>query len=199
MKKLQNPPSARTGASLPNGDRRNGHAGPNGHTPRANTNPSRLKNCSAIHDQARELTSLFVSLTRQLFVVDDLVAELPLRQLRVCMVLYDGPRTMSALSRELGVSLSAMTQIADRLERAHLVKRSFEGNDRRVRCLQLTPRGQKIMRLREEARIQRAQSVVERMPEPTREHVIQSMRALLSMTHSQLNSNAEPAPQNGHG
>ena len=45
-------------------------------------------------------------------------AELPLAQLRVCGVLCDGPRPMSAVSRELGVSLSAMTQIADRLERA---------------------------------------------------------------------------------
>ena len=62
---------------------------------------------------------------------------------------------MSVLSRELGVSLSAMTQIADRLERARLVKRQFEGTDRRVRSLQLTSRGQKIMQAREEARVQR--------------------------------------------
>ena len=56
---------------------------------------------------------------RQLFSADDhLAAELPLAQLRVCGMLYDGPHPMSVLSRELGVSLSAMTQIADRLERA---------------------------------------------------------------------------------
>ena len=50
---------------------------------------------------------------------------------------------MSALSREFGVSLSAMTRIADRLERARLVKRVAEGGDRRIRHLQLTPRGEK--------------------------------------------------------
>jgi DNA-binding MarR family transcriptional regulator len=159
-----------------------------------------LKACStSVHDEARELTSLFVSLTRQLSVVDDFVAEMPLRQLRVCMVLYDGPRSMSALSRELSVSLSAMTQIADRLERARLVKRSFEGNDRRVRSLQLTPRGHKIMQVREEARIQRAQSVVERMSQPAREQVIESMRTLLSATQSacELSSHAERGSENG--
>ena len=59
---------------------------------------------------------------------------------------------MSALSRDLGVSLSAMTQIADRLERASLVKRIAEGNDRRVRCLRLTPRGESIMQRREDVR-----------------------------------------------
>jgi DNA-binding MarR family transcriptional regulator len=195
MKKVLSNPSARRVVQSENG---NGHNGHNGHAVRDGVDSGGLKACPTIHDQSRELTSLFVSLTRQLLVVDDFVAELPLRQLRVCVVLYDGPRSMSALSRELGVSLSAMTQIADRLERARLVKRSFEGTDRRVRCLQLTPRGHRIMRLREEARIQRAQSVVERMPESTREQVIQSMRTLLSVTESQLNSDAELASQNGH-
>ena len=54
----------------------------------------------------------------------DLADELPLAQLRVCAVLSEGPRAMSVLGRELGVSLSALTQIADRLERARLVKRT---------------------------------------------------------------------------
>ena len=101
--------------------------------------------------EAHELTDLFLAVARQLLAVDDQAAELPLRQLRVCMLLYEGPRAMSSLSRELGVSQSAMTQIADRLERARLVRRTFEGSDRRIRSLQLTPRGQKIMQLREEA------------------------------------------------
>src|SRR5262245_7186362 len=170
MKNLQESRSGRVPPATHKGNGHSGHSAKNGHRPNGLVGAAR----TAAHDQARELTSLFVSLTRQLLVVDDFVAEMPLRQLRVCMLLYDGPRPMSVLSRELGVSLSAMTQIADRLERARLVKRAFEGNDRRVRCLQLTPRGQRIMRLREEARIQRAQSVVERMPESTREQVIQS-------------------------
>ena len=86
---------------------------------------------------------------------------MPLAQLRVCGILYDGPRPMSALSRELGVSLSAMTQIADRLERARLVNRVAEGADRRIRCLQLTERGQKLMRSREDARNRRVLAVLE--------------------------------------
>ena len=71
---------------------------------------------------------------------------LPLAQLRLCGILSEGPRPMSVLSRELGVSLSALTQIADRLERTRLVKRVVEENDRRVRCLQLTARGEKMTR-----------------------------------------------------
>ena len=56
-----------------------------------------------------------------------------------------------------------MTQIADRLERARLVKRVAEGNDRRVRCLQLTARGEKMMRKRREARVLRTLAVLEHL------------------------------------
>jgi len=188
MKNVRESRSGRLPASAPTGNGRSGHSAKNGHR----VNGSVPSAHPGVHDQARELTSLFVSLTRQLFVVDDFVAEMPLRQLRVCVLLYDEPRSMSVLSRELGVSLSAMTQIADRLERARLVKRSFEGNDRRVRCLQLTPRGQKMMHLREEARILRAQTVVERMSLPAREQVIESMRTLLSATQSIAQSSSRP-------
>jgi len=58
--------------------------------------------------------------------LNDPAVELPLAQLKVCSLLYGGPLSMSAWA-ELGVSLSAMTQIADRLERARLVKRVNQG------------------------------------------------------------------------
>lgn len=128
---------------------------------------------------ARAMTSLILSLTRRLFAVDDQAADLPLRQLRVCMLLHEGARSMSALSRDLGVSLSAMTQIADRLERAGIVKRSLEGSDRRVRCLQLTTRGQTMMRQREQKRIQQVSAVVEKMTEESRKDVLSAFQLLL--------------------
>ena len=89
--------------------------------------------------QAKAIASLMPALMRMLSSFDDdPAAELPLAQLRVCTILSDGPRSMSALSREFGVSLSAMTRIADRLERAGLVTRVARDDDRRVRRLQLT-------------------------------------------------------------
>jgi DNA-binding MarR family transcriptional regulator len=135
---------------------------------------------SEITDQAREMTALVLGVTRQLLAVDDQAAELPLRQLRVCMALHEEPRSMTALGRELGMSLSAMTQIADRLERAGLVKRSLEGTDRRVRCLQLTPRGQKMMKLREQIRIQRVSGVVRTMSQHARNEVLSALQVLLT-------------------
>ena len=43
--------------------------------------------------------------------------DLPLAQLRVCSLLVGGDRSISCLSRELGITMSATTQLADRLER----------------------------------------------------------------------------------
>jgi DNA-binding MarR family transcriptional regulator len=129
---------------------------------------------------ARELTDRVMAITRQLLAVEGQAAELPLGQLRICTALHIKPQTMSALGRELGVSLSAMTQIADRLERAGLVKRSSEDSDRRVRSLQLTPRGKKMMREREEIRIQRVSKVVQNLSPEARQEVLRALDVLLA-------------------
>ncbi len=173
----------------------NGQSAGNGHTAAV----ALVEGNGAV--QAKTMTELLMSLMRDIFAVDDQAAELPLRQLRVCAMLYEGSRSMSSLSRELGVSLSAMTQIADRLERAGLVKRAFEGTDRRVRCLQLTPRAQRIMRLREDSRVQRASAALERFRRAERENVLTTLHALqIACTATALNGNGGAnGTKNGHG
>ncbi len=109
---------------------------------------------------------------------DDPVAELPLAQLRLCNVLTRGPRPMSEISREIGTSLSAVTQIADRLESADLVKRVPRGDDRRVRCLQLTPQGETMMRAHREMRIGCMSRVLEQLSPGERQSVIDTFEIL---------------------
>jgi DNA-binding MarR family transcriptional regulator len=110
----------------------------------------------------------------------ELVDDLPLAQLRLCGALSEGPRTMSGLSRELGVSLSSLTQIADRLERARLVKRTAAEDDRRVRCLQLTARGAAMMRKRRDARLRHSLAVLEHLSATERELVRAAMETLVT-------------------
>lgn len=133
---------------------------------------------SDVTEQARSLDTTLMAVARRVLADDDPAAELPLRQLRVCMALYDGPQSMSQLSRELRFSLSAMTQIADRLERAGMVTRWFEGTDRRVRRLRLTPRARRLLRLREEDRIRRIAAMLARMPVAARVSALQALDAL---------------------
>jgi DNA-binding MarR family transcriptional regulator len=132
-------------------------------------------------EQARTTARLLHELLRHLAAGadEDPVVDLPLAQLRVCGVLSQGPRSMSALSRELGVSLSAMTQLADRLERAQLVNRVAQGGDRRVRCLQLTERGEKMMRYHEDLRVRRISAALEHLEPGARKQVTAALQTMI--------------------
>lgn len=139
-----------------------------------------------LETQAKTAAGFLLQLVQGLFPGDDPAARLPIAQLRVCNTLRGGRRSMSALSRKLGVSLSAMTQLADRLEKAHLVKRVAETADRRVKCLQLTERGEKIMQMREEARVQRMAALLERLSPDARQEV-QDVLEMMVRTHAAMN------------
>ena len=160
---------------------------------------SSLMNHPVALDEAKTIAALLPTLVRQLFAdEDDLAAELPLAQLRVCSVLYNGPRSMSALGRELRVSLSATTQIADRLEQAGLVERLAMGQDRRVRRLQLTERGEKMMRLREKARTHRVSMALEHLAPKTRAEVLAALQTFTqacAAAHGQNGNGDEAEPQ----
>jgi DNA-binding MarR family transcriptional regulator len=136
---------------------------------------------AALREQSEAVVSLLGSLMRRLFTLeaDDPAMELPLAQMRVCGVLMDGPRTMGAISRELAISHSAMTQIADRLERAGMVERVLEADDRRCKSLRLTPRGVEIMRSRREGRVLRALRALDRLSPSDRDAVVSALRILL--------------------
>lgn len=130
-------------------------------------------------EQAKAFVGLLHSLLRELTTgSNDPAVELPLAQLRVCGVLRDGPQSISAISRELGVSLPAITQIADRLERAKLVRRVAEDNDRRVRCLRLTAQGENLLQLHDDERIQRATATLKQLTPKAREETAAALAML---------------------
>jgi DNA-binding MarR family transcriptional regulator len=62
-------------------------------------------------------------------------------EFKVLMQLHTGPQTHGALCRQLEVSTGAMTNRLDKLERAGLVSRSQDPNDRRGVRLTLTESG----------------------------------------------------------
>ena len=146
--------------------------------------PAAVSGPAGVQAQARELDAILMALGRQILKDNDPVGELPLRQLRVCMMLWAGSRAMSDLSRELGVTLSAMTQIANRLERAGMVTRGFETTDRRVRQLSLTPRAQRMLHVRQESRISRIATVLDRIEPVARGKALAALDALRSVAEA---------------
>lgn len=56
-----------------------------------------------------------------------------------------GPVKMSDLAAELGISLGAVTALADRMARAGMIERQRSTSDRRVILLVLTDHGQRVL------------------------------------------------------
>ncbi|MDE2127509.1 MAG: MarR family transcriptional regulator [Armatimonadetes bacterium] len=133
-------------------------------------------------EDAAEIEAILPRIARRLFQLDHAhpASNLPVAQLKVCSILLHGPRPMNCISAELGISLSATTQIADRLERAGLVMRESEPDDRRVRLLALTEVGKEIMETRRAFRLNGAMQVLGRMTPEVRRSVLEAMERLMA-------------------
>ena len=121
----------------------------------ARTNGHVLTNGSPQVSQSDAVHAALRTVVRNLLGVDDSMMDLPLRQFKVCLTLYRQSRSMSEISRELKLSPSAVTQVSDRLERRGLIERVFQDEDRRVRKLRLTRKGQQLVRSRERKQLRR--------------------------------------------
>ena len=136
--------------------------------------------------QAEALVTLLPQISRQLFslTANDLAFELPGAQLRVVNVLREKPRTITSLRDELGISLSAVNQLVDRLETAGLVDRSVHDNDRRCKRVQLTPRALNLLSDRRERRMAHAARTLELLSVDTREEIIHALETLLDVARA---------------
>jgi DNA-binding MarR family transcriptional regulator len=131
--------------------------------------------------QAAQLELLMPRVMRQLSRLDlqNPTTHLPQAQLRVCAILADGSLTISVLAREIGVSVSAATQLADRLESADLVERVPGTRDRRRKQLRLTDNGRKLMRSRRQRRIRRAGQMLAQLSPDRRAALLAALEELL--------------------
>jgi DNA-binding MarR family transcriptional regulator len=127
----------------------------------ARTNGHVLTNGSHQVSQTDAVHAALRTVVRNLLGVDDSMMDLPLRQFKVCVTLYRQSRSMSEISRELKLSPSAVTQVSDRLERRGLIERVFQDEDRRVRKLRLTRKGQQLVRSREQKQRRRIEAALE--------------------------------------
>src|SRR4051794_38138508 len=144
----------------------------NGHAPTNDSAP--LSQKGAVHEALR-------TVVRNLLSVDDSMMDLPLRQFKVCLSLYRQSRSMSEISRELKLSPSAVTQVSDRLERRGLIERIFQDEDRRVRKLRLTRKGQQLVRSRERKQLRRIAAALDTL---TANELSQVMTGLETLAQS---------------
>jgi DNA-binding MarR family transcriptional regulator len=120
-----------------------------------------LANGSAPASEIDAVHAALRTIVRNLLSIDDSMMDLPLRQFKVCLTLYGQSRSMSEIGRELKLSPSAVTQVSDRLERRGLIERVFPDDDRRVRKLRLTRKGQQLVRTREQKQLGRISAALD--------------------------------------
>src|ERR1022692_706666 len=93
-------------------------------------------------------------------VADDPLVELPVGQMRMLRLLGGQSWTPSSLGEELGLSVSAVTQMANRLDTIGMVARVEDPSDRRVKHLTLTPLGRELLKKRQDRRVYLLESVL---------------------------------------
>jgi len=143
------------------------------------------------NDHAAAIERMLPEIARRLFTLppDSPLAELTNTQLKVCTLLLTGQHTMSQLGEELGISVSAVTQIADRLIKLDMVHRSDTDSahgDRRVRYLALTQHGESLMDSRRDGRRARVADALVHLSEAEQNTVRGALELLLQASRKQV-------------
>jgi len=146
---------------------------------------SRLSEENLMSDEIREkalkVEEMLPRLMRSLYrpQENDPLQQLPVAQLRVLRILFGSPKSHSAVSEELGISVSAVTQVANRLEHLSLLERVESPVDRRVKHLKLTVYGLKCMKERQEYRVMRTMEILKFLPDESQQKLLAVLDELL--------------------
>ena len=116
----------------------------------------------------------------QLMLVSDPFADLPLAQFRLLRAVGRGVETPSLLADYLATSVSAVTQIANRLEAHGLVERAEDAGDRRVRRLRLSAKGMRAIKERNALRVAGAERILGSLSDDDRAAVMHGIELLKS-------------------
>jgi len=105
--------------------------------------------------------------------------EVTLRQFSVLVALVRAKQLkMSELAKALHVSLPAMTQMVDQLERKKLVCRGPHPTDRRVTLIEMTPAGKQVASQTQGRALKLISGIMLRFPMQERKTVAKFMRAM---------------------
>jgi len=92
----------------------------------------------------------------------------------------EGPLTMGALAAQLVLEISTMTRVVDRLVNAGLANRQADPDDRRVRRVAITRRGEQLVATIRGELIGEYERVLREVPAAHRDAVIEAIGRLLA-------------------
>ncbi|MDF2708068.1 MAG: MarR family transcriptional regulator [Nonomuraea muscovyensis] len=136
-----------------------------------------------VTEAQRGLGRAFAHLRSPLFT-----SNLTMRQLKVVLLLsLKGSVSGQDLAHDLGVGLGTVTGIVDRLVSHGLVSRHEDPNDRRVRRVELTPAGTRLIEEINDAGLQHFRRIMEHLDLDTLralDHVTRRLREVAEELHS---------------
>ena len=135
-----------------------------------------------IRRHAEEIEELLPKVMRNLFHFSpaDPLSDFPVGQLRVLRLISEGVSTSSEIGHALAMSPSAVSQTLNRLHSAGFVERTGDSQDRRVRNLQLTDAGRRLVHSRKSQRVDTAMVVLGEMGMSDRVQLIDLLAKLLA-------------------
>jgi DNA-binding MarR family transcriptional regulator len=145
-------------------------------------------------ERAARLERIFPQVMRAIYWphAEDPLSELSVAQIRLVRMLYLGSRSHSAIGEELGISLSAVTQLVNRLEREGIVERVEDESDRRIKIVRLTAKGQAMMRERQERRVNGVVDVLSKLSTAEQETILTSLERLSTVCAAIRTETAQP-------
>lgn len=125
-----------------------------------------------------ELLEAVRGLLRISLYAADRIGDVSVVQLRALTVLHrHGQANLGELTDEMGVTVSTVSRLVDRLVAAGLVDRRVAEHNRREIALRLTRRGQATLRRYDDVRLASVYECLEAMPEAQRETAFAGLRA----------------------
>lgn len=132
--------------------------------------------------EANELEVLLAGVVRGFFrpSLEDPLSELTHAQLRTLRAIEEGVDSASTLGEQLGLTVSAVTQVVNRLEVLDLIDRKEDSHDRRIKPLVLTDHCKALFEKRRDVRICKINAALAHLSDQERDEVLEGFRLLYS-------------------
>jgi DNA-binding MarR family transcriptional regulator len=132
---------------------------------------------------ALELNSLSIHIVRWARQADAALGVPPARLSALSVLVFGGDRTLSDLAQAEQVSLATMSRVVDGLEASGLAQRRPNPDDARSWVVRATPKGRRLMERGRDARVERMETLLRRVPageQATVERALVLLRAALT-------------------
>lgn len=133
----------------------------------------------------RSLNDVFTNVISQIFLMPmntEGAADLTWTHRKILMTIdANGPQKMSAIARQIGVTMSGATAVVDKMVQAGLVVRELSPKDRRVVLVGLSDEGREILVKSVQAQEKHFEAILDRLPADKQTELLESFEKIRTL------------------